>query len=379
VTRAAQAGERTKLGYRPGLDGLRAVAVSGVIGFHYYRWPGGGNGGVELFFVLSGFLITTLLVEEWRERNSISLPRFYLRRALRLLPALWFFLLVWTVLSASAGHFQLKPLVLGFTYTTNLATVVDGHAPGLSHLWSLGNEEQFYLLWPILLIGLLRLRTPPLRLAAVAGALALAEIVARDMFSQNQLGWLRFDAMLVGCVAGILFASPLHGKLRAVCCAPPVAAASATVAIYLLLKQPDWSFMVGAHRLIPTNLVFSVASIVSIVWVVEGCPGFRPAHWFLASTPIAYVGRISYALYLWHPFVLSWLLWQNGGNLQSERWAAPIAVACSFCMATVSYWLVERRFLRMKWRLSATGSHDADATVLIKRHDLGAVMQPELP
>src|SRR5262249_2426723 len=92
-----------KLGYRPGLDGLRAVAVFGGIGYHYYHRPTGGANGVELFFVLSGFLITSLLMEEWRERGRISLSRFYLRRALRLLPALWFMLLGWTVISLVTG------------------------------------------------------------------------------------------------------------------------------------------------------------------------------------------------------------------------------------------------------------------------------------
>jgi peptidoglycan/LPS O-acetylase OafA/YrhL len=361
-------GERVKLGYRPGLDGLRAVAVFAVIGFHYYHLPVGGASGVELFFVLSGFLITSLLMEEWRERGRISLSRFYLRRALRLLPALWFFLLIWIVLAHHAGHFSVAPLVYGVTYTTNIATVVQGHAPGLSHLWSLGNEEQFYLLWPLLLIAMLVRRWQPLRLVAVAVTLALAEIVVRDALGHSfALSNFRFDAMLVGCVAGILFASPLHAKLRSFCCSPPVAATAATLLAYLLLKPPLWKLVVGGQRVYPENLVFSLAAIVTIVWVVEGCPGFWPARWALASPPVAYLGRISYALYLWHPIVGAWLVWGNGAALRDERWTPPLAIALSVCAASVSYWLVERRFLRMKWRLSATGSHDADVTVVLGR------------
>jgi peptidoglycan/LPS O-acetylase OafA/YrhL len=365
-----------KLGYRPGLDGLRAAAVFSVIGFHYYHWPVGGASGVELFFVLSGFLITSLLMEEWRERSRISLSRFYLRRALRLLPALWFFLLIWTVAASATGHFELDPLLFGFTYTTNIATVIGGH-PGLSHLWSLGNEEQFYLLWPLLLIVMLKWRWKPLRLVAVAAALALAEITVRDAVGQPALAQFRFDAMLVGCCAGILFSSPLHGKLRSFCCSPPVAAAGAVLLTYMLVKPPLWTITVSGQRLHPENLVFSLAAAVTIVWVVEGCPGFLPAKWVLASPPIAYLGRISYALYLWHPIVGQWLVWPNGAGLRNERWTPLVAIVMSIAVASFSYFVVERRFLRMKWRLSATGSHDADATVILGHHATESPLQPE--
>jgi peptidoglycan/LPS O-acetylase OafA/YrhL len=369
-----------KLGFRPGLDGLRAAAVFSVIGFHYYRRPIGGASGVELFFVLSGFLITSLLMEEWRERDRISLSRFYMRRALRLLPALWFFLLVWTVASAYTGHFVLEPLLVGFTYTTNIATVVQGHPPGLSHLWSLGNEEQFYFIWPLLLFVMLKLGWRPLRLVAVCATLALAEIVVRDDLGHPfVLANFRFDAMLTGCIAGILFASPLHGKLRSFCCAPPVAAAGATLLAYMLLKPPLWTIPVGGQRVHPENLIFSLAAAVTIVWVVEGCPGFRPARWVLASPPVAYLGRISYALYLWHPLVASWLIWVGTSHLRNERWTPPLAIVLSIGAASFSYWFVERRFLRMKWRLSETGSHDADVTVVVGRHGPELAVQPETP
>jgi peptidoglycan/LPS O-acetylase OafA/YrhL len=348
-----------KLGYRPGLDGLRAVAVSAVIGYHYYHWPEAGTEGVELFFVLSGFLITTLLLEEWRERHTVSLSRFYLRRGLRLLPALWAFLLGWTVLASLAGRFHLRSLILGLTYTTNIATAVRGglSSPGVNHLWSLGNEEQFYLLWPLLLLVALRRRWPAARLAVLALSLAMIVLVARDGLGAGQLMWFRFDAMLFGCVAGILFTSRHRPALRAFCCWPPVAATASTVLVYLLFRRPVWDF----DSVRPRNLVFALAAAITIVWVVEGCPGFRPLQWGLTAPPVVYVGRISYALYLWHPFVLQWLAWGNGGHVQSESLLPPLAIVGSLLAASVSYWLVERPFLRIKWRLSVTGSHDADA------------------
>ena len=365
-----------KLGFRPGLDGLRALAVFAVIGLHFYDWPVGGASGVELFFVLSGFLITSLLMEEWNGRGRISLSRFYARRGLRLLPALWFVLLIWSVFNAYAGHFSWAPVIFGFTYTTNIATVVEGHYPGLSHLWSLANEEQFYFLWPLLLLVMLKRRWRPLTVVAVAATLVLVEIVERDAMGHwFTLSQFRFDAMLVGCIAGILFTSPFHGKLRSFCCAPPIAAIGAFMMIYLMVKAPIWTFRVGDYRVHPENLVFSLSAAVTIVWVVEGCPGFRPANWLLLSPPVLYLGRISYGLYLWHMFVAHALAWGKIGSVQSERFTPPLAIICTIAAASFSYFVVERRFLRIKWRLSETGSHDADTTtVVLARHG-----EPELP
>ena len=112
--------ERRVLGYQPALDGLRAVAIALVVCFHFFGLEGGYL-GVDLFFVLSGFLITTLLLEEREGYRSISFGRFYLRRALRLFPALWVFLVACLVIYAALGsgvRGQLKAILLGATYTT---------------------------------------------------------------------------------------------------------------------------------------------------------------------------------------------------------------------------------------------------------------------
>src|SRR5262245_29731984 len=158
------------LGYRPSLDGLRAVAVLAVISWHYVL-PGvkGGFLGVDLFFVLSGFLITRLLVEEWELTRGIHLGRFYLRRVLRLFPALFLLLLamlpfvprLWTVYS--------------LLYVTNWGILAGKlNSCAIMQLWSLSVEEQFYLLWPPLFLGLLALKTPRRVIGAIVLLLAAA-------------------------------------------------------------------------------------------------------------------------------------------------------------------------------------------------------------
>ena len=161
--------ENFVLGYRPALDGLRGVAILAVLAVHtshLFGWSmlKGGSIGVDIFFVLSGFLITSILLNEWNNKGSISLRKFYLRRCLRLVPAL----LLLVVVVHLTANFLLSPEEAAQTrFATPFALVyatdfVIAFAPNiqlgaLKHTWSLAMEEQFYLLWPPLLILLLKL------------------------------------------------------------------------------------------------------------------------------------------------------------------------------------------------------------------------------
>ncbi len=176
------------LSYRPGLDGLRALAVAGV--FLYHAWPHadgsgylpGGFLGVDLFFVLSGYLITSLLLVEWESRHRIVLVRFWLRRARRLLPAVIVVVLAALILAAVFARGDLAhtrgDAVSSLLYYTNWHLIVANQSyfvrmgqPGLlDHLWSLAVEEQFYVVWPLLLVpGLVLLGRRRLPLLVVAG------------------------------------------------------------------------------------------------------------------------------------------------------------------------------------------------------------------
>src|SRR5580704_11533185 len=173
--------------YMPGLDGLRAIAVLAVIAFHeQFSWAPGGLLGVGVFFTLSGYLITDLLLNRWLSTGGVQLAKFWLARARRLLPALFVMLAIvtaWITLLDRARLSSLRGAVAAAaTYSSNWYLIVKGQsyfarfAPPqpLDHLWSLAVEEQFYLIWPwLLLLGLLAIRRRP----GAVGWLALPTLV----------------------------------------------------------------------------------------------------------------------------------------------------------------------------------------------------------
>lgn len=158
-----------RLPYITGLDGIRALAVLAVLCYHAnYPWALGGFLGVETFFVLSGYLITSLLMGEWQASGKIDLKNFWLRRARRLLPAIWLLLLSLPFLAILFARDTLpglqEDIPAALFYITNWVYIFRevpyfeafGRPPLLQQLWSLAVEEQFYLLWPLLLVFLLR-------------------------------------------------------------------------------------------------------------------------------------------------------------------------------------------------------------------------------
>ena len=191
------------MGYQPSLDGLRALSVGVVLLYHAgFSWMQGGFFGVEVFFVVSGFLITSLLLDEHDRNDRISFGQFWKRRARRLFPALFAVLLVVAVWAALAGtaeqQSQLRrDLVWSLFYVNNWGQILgdvpyfSGEPPLLRHLWSLAVEEQWYLVWPLLLVGLMRIRLPRRVLGAIVlgGAfVAFAYMIWMQSRSPSTLG-----------------------------------------------------------------------------------------------------------------------------------------------------------------------------------------------
>lgn len=349
-----------RLGYRPALDGLRTVAIL-LVGLHHFGLPGlhGGAVGVDLFFVLSGFLITSLLLEEWEDARSISLPRFYARRALRLLPALAPVLLV-SGLWASAHPADprsgptLAEIPYAVAYVLNWYHADPSTPYGiLSHLWSLSIEEQFYLAWPLLLLGLLRCG---LGRGAVAGLL-LALVVA---IAVNRYGMLmglshlrpiyygfhtRADLLALGAVTALLAPSILaqgHRLRSAALSLAPYLLGAFLLAVLALAETVDPE---GVTLRAGGWTVLGALAGATLLHLVH-CPSLvaRALSW----PPLAGIGRISYGLYLWH-FPVAEMVRPDWPDAPLLLLRAGLTLAVTLA----SWHLVERPALRLKARWGA--------------------------
>ena len=248
---------RGRLGYLPALDGLRAIAVLAVLVYHAdLPWAPGGFLGVDVFFVLSGFLITTLLLEGAARRGTPDMREFYIRRARRLLPALFAVLigstlLVLTVATDEAGN-QQRDLPAALTYITNWVYVftdqsyfeATGRPPMLEHLWSLAVEEQFYLIWPWVFLVAWRLgRVPRVRRSALIGAVAstvlmVALSLVNEFPAENDPSRVYFgtDTHAMGLLVGAALATAWARAGRARTSFPgPAATVDGVGAVALLL------------------------------------------------------------------------------------------------------------------------------------------------
>jgi peptidoglycan/LPS O-acetylase OafA/YrhL len=312
--------------YRPELDGLRAVAVLTVMAAHA-RVPGfaieGGSAGVTLFFVLSGYLITALLLAERAALGAVDLRAFYVRRGLRLFPALVALLFVVAVgsvfgLWASAGGDMAVAIPAVLVYAGNWAQVAGLSMGPLGHTWSLAIEEQFYLIWPVTL--LLALRFGDRRMIGLLAVLAAVLVTPWrvELLLAGALGHAfagtdaHADALLMGCAIALL-----DVKLPA--------PAGWLGLIGIVAAGALWSGGGGLVFMLPI-------ATAGAVLAVAGCP--KQIGW----GPLAHIGRISYGLYLWHFLFIWWGL----------PW--PVVFALAFMAAEVSYVAIERPFLRLKDR-----------------------------
>jgi peptidoglycan/LPS O-acetylase OafA/YrhL len=344
------------------LDGLRAIAVAAVMAFHTGAgWAVGGFLGVDVFFVLSGFLITVLLVKEWQRRGTVSLRRFYARRALRLLPAVAllcaFLLIVGPVGTGAAARNALWKAVAGTLFYFQNWQQAFHLIPILQltdHTWSLAIEEQFYLVWPALLIGAMflarRRGRHPLR-AALALALVLAAVSAllkivmwSGADSQARIYYgtdTRADSLLIGAALAIAYAGGWLERARRQL--PMLAPVAMLIIIVTFGFAHD-----NSSRLYQDG---GLTAFALVCGVLIGGLVLAPAGLLgrvLAVAPLVWLGRISYGLYLWHWPVFRYLhearLGLSWGPTQLVRIAVTLAAA------TISYYLLERPMLRLRHR-----------------------------
>jgi peptidoglycan/LPS O-acetylase OafA/YrhL len=348
--------EPFRLGHRPALDGLRGLAILMVLVSHMPNLGlTGGFYGVDLFFVLSGFLITSLLIEERRDTGAIRLPAFYARRALRLLPALAVVLGTIVVFSAwkdpapEAASMRRSALIAIF-YSTNWFQAYGALPnPVLSPTWSLSIEEQFYLLWPPLLVLMLRLGASRRATVVLVAAMLLASAGVRALlWSDSTEGTRRVffgtDTHADGLLCGVLAALAMAwgGGPESPAAKRAVNWVAVGFLAFLVPFLGQWPF--DRWLLQGGYLAMNAASAVLVVCLVTSpWRGLRAVFEF---PPLVWFGRVSYGIYLWHIAVF----WVLGRGTGSGVWHWPMAWAATVGLAAVSFYGLERPMLRLKRR-----------------------------
>jgi peptidoglycan/LPS O-acetylase OafA/YrhL len=351
-----------RLERRPALDGLRALAVMLVVGIHVGLLAA-GYVGVDVFLPLSGFLITALVYEEWERTGGISLRRFYERRVRRLLPALVLLLaayaLVMIVLDPfhgqwSTGRLLATTVLFVNNWVTTLAPRHGAVLGALSPTWTLAQEGQFYVLWPPVLLGLLRLRLRPRTVLALLAVAIVALLAADPLAERLYAGYNAYTSpldrsaeLLFGCAAAIVW----RERLVPVPVRWPVVgwALFAGLAFVVATGEPSvpaWYLTAGA---------LSALLVVNLLTVPDpgrgtGTPGRAQSAAqsllvrLLAWRPLAYTGRISYGIYLFH-VPIYYLVWTYL-PVRSAYLYWPVVFALSFGIAALSWTLVESPILR---------------------------------
>jgi peptidoglycan/LPS O-acetylase OafA/YrhL len=357
-----------RLGHVPALTGLRGIAVLLVVLVHsgpllpgkyrqgiVFEFTQGGFLGVDLFFALSGFLITSLLLEEHGRSGRVGFRNFYARRALRLLPALYVMLAAFAVYSVVAGldWYQTKmSIIWAVLYATNFQTIVApaSVAPELGHLWSLAIEEQFYFVWPIVFVTVLHRvrRVAPL----VVGLLVAIYMIALNRYALVAGGAdpflvfvrldTRADELLIGALAAVLW---YHRKPRASRWFELLGWAGAATFVWCIFQgspKDEFWFKGG----------FTLVGVAATAMVVAGVSGQWSARRVLGWRPLLILGEVSYGLYLWHLPIFEAVRAHGGGWRPGMH--LVVAWGITAVVTAASWFLVERPANRLKRRFRRT-------------------------
>jgi peptidoglycan/LPS O-acetylase OafA/YrhL len=351
-----------RLGYRPELDGVRGVSILLVFIHHVFpRWLPGGFIGVDVFFVLSGFLITTLLLQEKNREGSIDLRKFYVRRALRLLPALLTLVFALGVFAATGLAGWTAPafyegIWLSLSYVSNWLYAFGFFSADnpLGITWSLAIEEQFYFLWPITLSLFLnsKIRRKWLfhalwacitSIAIYRGALVLHGVSIVRLYYASDT---RADALLIGCLTAVVVSSgKLTGGVNRIL--NRVVVVFAGLFLALMAFAATWTTLFRFQGLLLSLISLSSAVLLLAILISPGKTGLL----LLRFSPLVWVGRVSYGLYLWHWPVL-WFV-HNLPIFPRSLVQPLLVIVFSFGLTSLSYYLVEKPFLNWKHRFSS--------------------------
>ena len=355
--------DNVRFTYAPSLDGIRAFAVILVICLHAQTiYPTleqsfySGFLGVDIFFVLSGFLITSILLKEYDANGSLSARNFFARRFLRLMPAYWLHLLVIFLFSKQLFWPRVADQVsksenflYAFFYLTNYHRIWNGSsAPGvLGHTWSLAIEEQFYIFWfPILFLMLRNLRKKGVFIVTLSLIILLTTFRALRYDGDQTVNYLynafdtRVDSLLIGCLFSMIvlwkvfsdeFFSSRYFNLLVLCAFVGIAAVFYQAESYSAAFLWTWGLT-----------LFSVSVGIVIVWLVK--LEQHTIKTILERPYIVWTGKVSYGLYLWHFSAI--YLADRFALTKPGKFVA--ALFLTFSVAALSYYALERPLLKLK-------------------------------
>ncbi|MEY2627159.1 MAG: hypothetical protein RJB08_918 [Actinomycetota bacterium] len=354
------------MGYVPALDGLRALAVIAVVLYHAkFSWMQGGFIGVEVFFVVSGFLITSLLLEEAEENHSVALKQFWFRRGRRLLPALFAMLVTvgaWALLFSDYKVGQLRHDFLSAVFYisnwwqiffTDVPYFAPKDPPLLRHLWSLAVEEQWYLLWPFAFIGLMRWRRSRAKsaqtLVIASFVVMLLTAVLYSGSNPDRVNFLylstltRSTGLMLGAAGALLWRPwTMTGKAKVAEIPEKTLSLAATLSAAVLLLMALSLTVDGAFLYRGGLAIVTIASLVVVAVAVH--PNAIGVRKILGSTPLVEVGKRSYGLYLWH-----WPIFLFAGARESAG-KFVFAMVVTVAVTEASY-----RFIEMPVRNGVIG------------------------
>jgi peptidoglycan/LPS O-acetylase OafA/YrhL len=342
----------------PSLDGLRAIAVTIVILYHFGVPGVEGLHGVIIFFVLSGFLITWLLLKEDQRTGHVSAKNFYMRRALRILPAFYVF---WVIhlgfYSIFRGAPNIKEYVYALFYVTNYALIMKGSEVAIVHTWSLSIEEQFYLIWPWIFIAFSKdLR----KLTKVLIGLIVFSWAWRNLlYFQFHVPYLylsgafecRMDSLFTGSLLAVLLK---RGRLNEFAEKVTISSAAPLITLALLYSSIYTGYIYKSLTWIMVLGTSFENTLIAIFILQMMLLGDRPVWRLLNTAPMRYCGSISYAMYLYHGIAAN----VAGKLIHSSLLGVRVvsAIGTNVVISTLSFQLVEKRFLRLKTRFQSQSS-----------------------